>query len=83
MLRDVLKALRETLLLSQRVEQIGVQVGTLARNAREELGALREDVVQLRERVTRVEAFLDAAKLFAGRAARLEPPRKSGKEKKE
>ncbi|HEX6994392.1 MAG TPA: hypothetical protein VF339_09625 [Gammaproteobacteria bacterium] len=75
MVRDVLKALRETILLSQRVEAVGAQVAALARTSREELGALRNDVVALRERVTRVEAFLDAARMFAERN-RLEPPAK-------
>lgn len=75
MMRDILKALRETILLSQRVETIGGQVAVLARTSREELGAMRDDVVVLRERVTRIEAFLDAAKMFADRA-RLEPPEK-------
>lgn len=74
MLRDVLSALRETILLSQRVESISGQIATLARTSREELGLLRQDVMDLRERVTRVEAFLDAAKLFAG-PRRLEPPK--------
>ena len=74
MMRDVLKALRETILLSQRVETVGSQVAALARTSREELGALRDDVVALRERVTRIEAFLEAAKMFAERG-RLEPPR--------
>lgn len=73
MMRDVLKALRETILLSQRVETVGSQVAALARTSREELGALRDDVVALRERVTRIEAFLEAAKMFADRN-RLEPP---------
>jgi len=73
MMRDVLKALRETILLSQRVETVGSQVAALARTSREELGALRGDIVALRERVTRIEAFLEAAKMFADRN-RLEPP---------
>jgi hypothetical protein len=76
MIRDILKALRETILLSQRVETVGSQVTALARSSREELAALRDDVVLLRERVTRIEAFLEAAKMFSERA-RLEPP--SGK----
>src|SRR5690606_25582622 len=75
MVRDIVKALRETILLSQRVEAVGTQVAALARTSREELGKLRDDVVALRERVTRVEAFLDAAKMFAERN-RLEPPAK-------
>jgi len=75
MVRDIVKALRETILLSQRVEAIGTQVAALARTSREELGKLRDDVVALRERVTRVEAFLDAARMFAERN-RLEPPPK-------
>ena len=75
-MRDILKALRETILLSQRVETVGGQVAALARSSREELGALRDDVVLLRERVTRIEAFLEAAKMFSDRA-RLETP--SGK----
>lgn len=72
-MRDILKALRETVLLSQRVETVGGQVAALARSSREELGALRDDVVLLRERVTRIEAFLEAAKMFSERA-RLETP---------
>jgi hypothetical protein len=75
MIRDILKALRETLLLSQRVETVAGQVATVARSSREELGHLRHDVTELRERITRVEAFLEAAKLFAG-SRRLEPPQK-------
>jgi len=75
MVRDILKALRETILLSQRVEAVGGQVAALARTSREELAALRDDVVALRERITRVEAFLEAAKMFAERN-RLEPPPK-------
>ena len=74
MVRDILKALRETILLSQRVETIGGQVAALARNSREEVAALRQDAVELRERITRVEAFLEAAKMFADRD-RLPPPR--------
>jgi hypothetical protein len=74
MVQDILKAIRETILLSQRVEDIGNHVATLAQNSREELGVLRQDVVDLRERVTRLEAFLDAAKLFTGRR-RLERPK--------
>jgi len=75
MVKDILKALRETILLSQRVETIGGQVVTLARSSREEFAQLRQDVVELRERITRVEAFLDAAKMFASRE-RIEPPPK-------
>src|SRR5690606_26096038 len=37
MVRDILKALRETILLSQRVEAVGGQVAALARASREEL----------------------------------------------
>jgi hypothetical protein len=73
--RDVLKALRETILLSQRVETIGGQVATIARASREELGTLRQDVVELRERVTRIEAFLEAAKLFTSRGRLGAPPK--------
>lgn len=72
MIRDILKALRETLLLSQRVDTVAGQMAALARSSREEIGVLRSDVVELRERITRVEAFLEAAKLFAG-SRRLPP----------
>ena len=46
-MRDILKALRETVLLSQRVETVGGQVEALARSSSEELGGLRDDVVRV------------------------------------
>jgi tetrahydromethanopterin S-methyltransferase subunit B len=65
-MREVLKAIRETIVLSQRVETLGSQVNVIAQTSREEINSLRTDMMDLRERVVRLETYVDVAKMMGG-----------------
>jgi len=65
-MREVLKAIREAIVLSQRVETLGSQVNVIAQTSREEMNSLRADMTDLRERVVRLETYVDVAKMMGG-----------------
>lgn len=65
-MREILKAIREAIVLSQRVETLGSQVSVIAQTSREEMNAMRSDMSDLRERVVRLETYVDVAKMMGG-----------------
>ncbi len=65
-MREVLKAIREAIVLSQRVETLGSQVNVITQTSREEINILRTDMTDLRERVVRLETYVDVAKMMGG-----------------
>ncbi len=56
---EIMKALKDAILLTERVQKLAEDTTALARAIREEAQHNRREVAELRDRVTRLEARLD------------------------
>lgn len=56
---EIIKALKDAILLTERVQKLAEDTTALARAIREEAQHNRREVAELRDRVTRLEARLD------------------------